>query len=124
MEISNVAIVSVPVSDQDRAKRFYTEVLGFDVVADDQIGPDQRWVTVRPSAGGAALTFVTWFPTMPSGSLKGLVLEVDDIDQVAENLMSHSMPAAGGIEEAPWGRYVQIDDSEGNGLVLQQSARR
>jgi catechol 2,3-dioxygenase-like lactoylglutathione lyase family enzyme len=115
MEISNVAIVSVPVSDQERASGFYTEVLGFDVVADDQMGPDQRWVMVRPSAGGAALTFVTWFPTMPSGSLKGLVLEVDDIDQVAEDLISRS-PAAGGIEEAPWGRCVQIDDSEGNGL--------
>jgi predicted enzyme related to lactoylglutathione lyase len=124
MKISNVAIVSVPVSNQDRAKRFYTEVLGFDVVADDQMEPDRRWVMVRPSTGGASLTFVTWFPTMPAGSLKGLVLEVDDIDQVAEDLMSRSMPVEGGIEEAPWGRFVQIDDSEGNGLVLQQSARR
>ena len=124
MKISNVAIVSVPVSDQDRAKRFYKEVLGFDVVADDQMGPDQRWVIVRPSPGGAALTFVTWFPTMRPGSLKGLVLEVDDIDQVAEDLRSRSIPVEGGVEEAPWGRFVQIDDSEGNGLVLQQSARR
>jgi catechol 2,3-dioxygenase-like lactoylglutathione lyase family enzyme len=124
MEISNVAIVSVPVSDQDRARRFYTEVLGFDVVADEPMGPDQRWVMVRPSAGGAALTLVTWFPTMTPGSLKGLVLEVDDIDRVAEDLISGSMPVEDGIEEAPWGRFVQIDDSEGNGLVLQQSARR
>ena len=77
---------------------------GIDVVADDRMGPDQRWVMVRPSAGGAALTFVTWFPTMPAGSLKGLVLEVDDVDQVAEDLMSRSMPVTGGIEEAPWGR--------------------
>jgi predicted enzyme related to lactoylglutathione lyase len=38
--------------------------------------------------------------------------------------MSRSMPAQGGVEKAPWGRFVQIDDSEGNGLVLQQSARR
>jgi catechol 2,3-dioxygenase-like lactoylglutathione lyase family enzyme len=67
MEVSNVAIVSVPVSDQDRARRFYTEVLGFDVVADEPMGPDQRWVMVRPSAGGAALTLVTWFPTMTPG---------------------------------------------------------
>ena len=61
---------------------------------------------------------------MPAGSLKGLVLVVDDIDQVAEELMSRSLPVEGGVEEAPWGRFVQIDDSERNGLVLQQSARR
>jgi catechol 2,3-dioxygenase-like lactoylglutathione lyase family enzyme len=40
MEVSNVAVVSVPVSDQDRAKRFYTELLGFDVAADEPMGPD------------------------------------------------------------------------------------
>jgi hypothetical protein len=66
----------------------------------------------------------TYRTTMPPGSLKGLVLEVDDVDQVAQDLMSRSIPVEGGVEEAPWGRFVQIDDSEGNGLVLQQSAGR
>jgi hypothetical protein len=42
----------------------------------------------------------------PRGALKGLVLEVDDIDRVAEDLISGSMPVEDGIEEARWGRFV------------------
>jgi catechol 2,3-dioxygenase-like lactoylglutathione lyase family enzyme len=46
MALSHVGIVSVPVSDPDRAKAFYVEVLGFEVLADAQIAKDQRWVQV------------------------------------------------------------------------------
>ncbi|HEY1914268.1 MAG TPA: hypothetical protein VGH27_01720 [Streptosporangiaceae bacterium] len=39
MAVNNLEVVSVPVSDQDRAKRFYAEQLGFSVVMDSQFGP-------------------------------------------------------------------------------------
>ena len=44
MGLTQVKIVSVPVSDQDRAKDFYVNRLGLRVVRDDRMGPDQRWV--------------------------------------------------------------------------------
>jgi len=31
--------------------------------------------------------------------------------------------AANGIEDAPWGRFIQFDDPDGNGLILQASAQ-
>jgi catechol 2,3-dioxygenase-like lactoylglutathione lyase family enzyme len=73
-----VAVVSVPVSDQERARDFYVEKLGFELVEDRVLG-DQRWVEVRPPGGPTSLTLVTWFPSMPAGSLKGLVLETEDV---------------------------------------------
>ena len=43
--ITNVSLVTVYVTDQDEAKKFYTEVLGFEARADATLG-DYRWVTV------------------------------------------------------------------------------
>jgi len=40
----HVSIVSIPVSDQDRAKKFYTDVLGFQQLSDAVMQPDMRWV--------------------------------------------------------------------------------
>lgn len=39
-----VVMVSIPVTDQDKAALFYTEHLGFRVVADSAMGPTMRWV--------------------------------------------------------------------------------
>lgn len=123
MTVNRIAIVSVPVRDQRRAKAFYAGTLGFTVAMDapDGVGPGQDWIMLTPPSGGAALTLVTWFETMPAGSLRGLVIETDDIDAEHERLRTLGV-AISGIETAPWGRYASLDDSEGNGIVLQASA--
>lgn len=46
--INRVQIVGVYVSDQDRALAFFTETLGFELVADNPFGDGQRWLQVRP----------------------------------------------------------------------------
>ncbi|WP_380873168.1 hypothetical protein ACFB49_39810 [Sphingomonas sp. DBB INV C78] len=48
-----IAIVSVPVADQDRAKSFYVEVMNFAVLRDDPMGPTARWIQLQPPGGGA-----------------------------------------------------------------------
>ena len=121
MSLTNIAVVSLPVSDQDRARDFYVGTLGFDLVADTAMGPDQRWVQVRPRGGQTTITLVTWFPTMPPGSLKGLVVETDDLDGEVKALAGRGLDA-GEIQTAPWGRFVTFDDPDGNGLVVQASA--
>jgi len=120
MAISQVQVVSVPVSDQDRARDFYVETLGFSLLADRQFTPEMRWVMVG-APGGAALTLVTWFPTMPPGSLKGLVLETSDLAGDATAFTAKGV-AVSAVQSAPWGRFVTFDDPDGNGIVLQESA--
>jgi catechol 2,3-dioxygenase-like lactoylglutathione lyase family enzyme len=122
MTISKVQLLSIPVTDQDRARAFYVDTLGFVLVADTMMGPDMRWVMVAPPGGETAITLVTWFPTMPAGSLKGLVLETDDLEVDVARLAGHGVHPSNGIEEAPWGRFVQFDDPDGNGLILQATA--
>jgi catechol 2,3-dioxygenase-like lactoylglutathione lyase family enzyme len=115
-----VLVVSVPVSDQDRAREFYTEVLGFTVESDTPMGPDMRWVMLNAPDGGAAITLVTWFDTMPAGSLRGLVLDVEDVDATHARLTALGYEFPDGVQRMPWGRFVTLDDPDGNGLVLQQ----
>jgi len=115
-----IAIVSLPVRDQDAARGFYVEKLGFRVVADNPMGPDRRWVELAPPGGGPSVTLVTWFPTMPPGSVKGLVYEVADIASTREELLARGV-AVGELDKQPWGEFAQLDDLDGNGIVLQQS---
>jgi catechol 2,3-dioxygenase-like lactoylglutathione lyase family enzyme len=122
MTISNVQLLSVPVSNQDRARDFYVDTLGFELAIDTQLGPDMRWIMVKPPGGQTALTLVTWFPSMPAGSLRGMVLETNNLDADLERLTGLGVRIPGGIEDAPWGRFAQFDDPDGNGIVLQATA--
>src|SRR5580704_8179953 len=121
MSLTRIEVLSLPVTDQDRAKDFYVGTLGFDLVADNQMGPEQRWVQVRPQGGQTSITLVTWFDTMPPGSLKGLVIETDDLEGDVKALAARGLEV-GEIQSAPWGRYVTFDDPDGNGLIVQSTA--
>lgn len=125
MAITGVEVVSVPVSDQDRARDFYVGVLGLDLIRDAQMGPGMRWVQVGARGGrGTTLTLVTWFESMPAGSLRGLVLETDDLDDDVQRLRAAGLPLPEGIQDQPWGRFVTLADPDGNGLVLQSTRAR
>jgi catechol 2,3-dioxygenase-like lactoylglutathione lyase family enzyme len=122
MPIQRLAIVSVPVSDQDRSKRFYIEVLGFVEGRDSPFRENGRWIEVKPSAESTlTITLVTWFPSMPAGSLRGLVLLADDLDMTYEILRNRGLSSASAIQVAPWGRYATFSDPDGNGWVLQEA---
>jgi len=114
----SVDIVSVPVGDQDRAKAFYVDILGFSVREDADLGEGRRWIEVVPPAGGASLTLVTWFNEMPAGGVHGLVLGTDDAHAAYEELSSRGVVFAGPVSDAPWGRWASFNDPDGNGWVL------
>jgi catechol 2,3-dioxygenase-like lactoylglutathione lyase family enzyme len=119
--VDRVAIVSIPVADQDRAKDFFVDTLGFQLVADQPMGDGTRWVQVAPPGfGGVSLALVTWFETMQPGSLRGTVLNTKDIGAAHAALRARGV-AIDEIEQAPWGRYATFEDVDGNGFVLQQS---
>jgi catechol 2,3-dioxygenase-like lactoylglutathione lyase family enzyme len=121
--ITTVEVMSVPVSDQDRARAFYTDVLGFTLEMDTEFaGGGMRWVMLRPPGGGTAITLVNWFDEMTPGWLRGSVLGCDDIEQTAASLRQAGVSFnEDDSAEAPWGRYLTFADPDGNGWVLQQT---
>jgi catechol 2,3-dioxygenase-like lactoylglutathione lyase family enzyme len=120
MAVKDVSVVSVPVSDQDRAKDFYVDTLGF-ALKDDISTPGIRWVMVGPKHGGTGLALVTWFETMPPGSLRGLVLTCDDIQAEYESLIARGVRFEGPPQRQPWATETVFYDPDGNGIVLQQA---
>ncbi len=56
--ITTIATISVFVEDQDRAKTFYTEKLGMELVNDSEMvpGAPMRWITVAPKGSKTVLT--------------------------------------------------------------------
>ena len=121
MSVEAIQLVSVPVSDEAAAKRFYAAVLGFEVVRDAPFAPDARWIELAPAPGSAAIALVTWFAAAPPGSLQGAVLRSDDVDGDVERLSSRGVRFSGPVQQAPWGRFATFRDPDGNGWVLQQN---
>ena len=122
MSLEAIQVVSVPVSDQAAAQRFYVDVLGFEVVRDSPFTADARWIELAPAPGSAAVALVTWFASAPPGSLQGTVLRCGDIDADHARLQAQGVGFSGPIQAAPWGRYATFSDPDGNGWVLQQNA--
>jgi catechol 2,3-dioxygenase-like lactoylglutathione lyase family enzyme len=118
MTISKVQIVSVPVGDPDRAKDFYVNVLGMELLQDMPMDSAMKWIQGAPKGSEASITLVTWFESMPAGSLKGLVLETQDKEATIAEFASKGFVIESEIDEQPWGRFVTFDDPDGNGIVL------
>src|SRR3954464_13207912 len=77
-------VVTVPVSDVDRAKAFYGDTLGFPVDTDFQGGPDFRVVQVTPPGSVSSIVFGkgwAWGARIP-----GCQLVMPDISAAAEPL--------------------------------------
>ena len=76
--VTQVGRVMVPVSDQDAAIAFYTNTLGFSLVADVPFGAGDRWVEVAPPGGGAALALVPPRGEYQTGRMTGIALSSAD----------------------------------------------
>ena len=122
MSITHIQLFSVAVTDHDRARTFYVDRLGFDLISDRPMGPDGRWVQVAPKGAQTSITLVSGFETMPPGSVKGIVLETDDLVADVAALRDRGVEIEGDVEESPWGRWVTFDDPDGNGIILQATA--
>lgn len=122
MPREKISNVSMPVRDQQAAKAFYMEKLGFDLVIEAEM-PDMsdKWIQLKPSASDATISLVTWMPSMAPGSLEGLVLGTDDIESSRARFLERGVEVSE-VTDEHWGRWVAFRDVDGNGWVLVQSA--
>jgi catechol 2,3-dioxygenase-like lactoylglutathione lyase family enzyme len=119
MAIKSFEIISVPVSDQQRSKAFYRDVLGFELVREEPMGPGQSWIQLAPRGCLTTIALVTWFETMRPGGLQGVMLNVTDIERDHKEISQRGLKLAD-IKQEPWGRYTTFQDPDGNGWILRQ----
>ncbi|MGW5233485.1 VOC family protein [Streptomyces nodosus] len=122
MTITHASFVTLPVTDQDRALRFYTELLGFQVAADLDL-PQGRWLQVAPE--GAQTVFTLSGPgtgDFEPGSTRGIMLLTTDVDADCARLAGAGVSVQG-PDDLPWGRMASFRDPDGNGLLLLTEAQ-
>ena len=83
-------VVVIPVSDVDRAKRFY-ESLGWRLDADFANGEDWRLVQMTPPGSPCSVMFGKGFTTAVPGSVQGTFLVVDDVEAARAELIGHGV---------------------------------
>jgi predicted enzyme related to lactoylglutathione lyase len=115
-------LVAVPVSDVDRAKRFYTEQIGFNADHDHQVSDDLRFVQLTPPGSACSIALGTGLTDARPGSVTGLQLVVSDIDAAHAQLAERGVEVSQ-VQDFPWGRFVFFADPDGNRWSVQQIVR-
>ena len=127
-------VVPIPVSDVDRAKRFYSEQAGFVVDLYTRIGDEMRLIQPTPPGSACSIHLSTGILGMPPGVLEGLQLVVPDIAAARAELLQRGVEISdvqhfdgrdwkpGGAGD--WNSFAFFSDPDGNGWVLQERPAR
>jgi catechol 2,3-dioxygenase-like lactoylglutathione lyase family enzyme len=125
-------VVQLPVSDVDRAKRFY-QSLGWRFDIDLVVSDDFRTVQFTPPHSQCSIQFGKGGTTAEPGSAQGLFLVVDDIEAARHDLISRGVDVSEVEERRPPGiesegrsyfTYASFNDPDGNGWLLQEVTTR
>jgi catechol 2,3-dioxygenase-like lactoylglutathione lyase family enzyme len=129
----NLEVVTLPVSDIDRAKSFY-QSLGWRFDIDLVVSEDVRTVQFTPPHSQCSIQFGKGGTAAEPGSAAGLILVVDDIDAAREDLIGRGVDVGEVQEARPPGFESQggrsyfarasFSDPDGNGWVLQEITNR
>jgi catechol 2,3-dioxygenase-like lactoylglutathione lyase family enzyme len=137
-------VVVIPVSDVDRAKRFYGD-LGWRLDIDFKAGDDYRVIQFTPPGSRCSVIFGRNVTAAAPGSAQGLHLIVSDIEAAREQLrrrgieVSESFHDAGGVfhhagaqgrlggpnpQRKSYASYASFTDPDGNGWLFQEVTAR
>lgn len=122
--IEGVRSVGIFVGDQDRAKDFYTNTLGFELVQDRPMGQEagaQRWIEVTPPDRAVILVLFT-----PQGQEDRIGTFSNALFDCADVVKTHTELSERGVEfvDEPrqefWGWWASFKDPDGNTYGLGQ----
>ncbi|TSD67412.1 glyoxalase [Inquilinus sp. KBS0705] len=114
--MKTIEILSVPVTDQQRAKDFYLK-FGFTLMVENPFQGDSLWIQLGLPGGGTSITLVNWFPGLKAGTLTGNVIKCDDLDADIERIKAKGIEV-GPADKTPWGRFATVKDPDGNAWSL------
>jgi catechol 2,3-dioxygenase-like lactoylglutathione lyase family enzyme len=117
--IRGVKIVSIPVSNQDRALAFYTEKLGFKVATDQAFGQGQRWIELLiPGSDVNVSLFTPPGHENRIGGFQAVTFWTDDVFATAATLKANGVELAAEPRKESWGTMAIFKDPDGNQFVF------
>jgi catechol 2,3-dioxygenase-like lactoylglutathione lyase family enzyme len=126
-----IELVVVPVTDVDRAKHFYADLLGFGVDVDHEPNERFRVVQLTPPGSACSISIGKGLTEATPGSLKGLQICVGDIERAHAELTARGAPISSiqhhdgsGFTDGKgddWNSFFFFDDPDGNSWAVQES---
>jgi catechol 2,3-dioxygenase-like lactoylglutathione lyase family enzyme len=120
--ITQITLITVPVTDQDRAKDFYT-ALGFDVTNDHVMTeaemppePGLRWLQLTPPGGGTTIVLANWTVGGLKPGGQHIAVACDGVQALHAEFSKEY--TASPVFEAPFGQFFSVDDPDGNGVMV------
>ena len=104
-------LVLIPVSDVDRAKAFYTEMVGFNLDVDHRASEDFRVVQMTPPGSAASITIGIGITDAAPGSYRGTHLVVTDIEAARAELVDRGVDVSE-IRHFASGKWLPGPDPE------------
>jgi predicted enzyme related to lactoylglutathione lyase len=111
-------LVSIPVTDVDRAKAFYTEKAGFVADHDHKVSDEMRFVQLTPPGSACSIALGTGITESSPGSAQ-VQLVVSDVQAARAELVERGAEVSD-VQEFPWGSFVFFADPDGNRWAVQQ----
>lgn len=118
-----IELVTIPVSDVDRAKAFYTEKVGFNADHDHRVSDEVRFVQLTPPGSACSIALGTGISQSQPGSVQGIQMVVSDINAARAELLERRVQVSE-VQEFAWGSFVFFNDPDGNGWAVQQIPAR
>jgi predicted enzyme related to lactoylglutathione lyase len=124
--ISGVSKVVIGVQDQDRAKAFWTETMGFELVQDAPY-EQERWLEVRSPDHAIDLVLELRKgksdgrdvpETLPTSNV---MFRCDDLGATYEELAARGVEFPQPPVQMPFGSWSMFNDSEGSRFALEQT---
>ena len=110
-------LISVPVSDVDRAKDFYVQA-GFNADHDHRVSDTMRFVQLTPPGSACSIAIGEGIMETEPGSVQGLQVVVQDIEAAHAELTERGIEVSE-IQDLPWGSFTFFKDPDGNGWAVQ-----
>jgi catechol 2,3-dioxygenase-like lactoylglutathione lyase family enzyme len=109
-------VVTVPVSDVDRARDFYAEKVGFTVDIDETVGEGARFVQLTPPGSACSIHLGRGTVEMEPGGLDGVFLVVTDVVAARADLVGRGVEV-GEVQVFDEGAYRSVQEGEDLDLV-------
>lgn len=118
-----IELVAIPVTDVDRAKRFYVDQVGFHDDHDHRVSDALRFVQLTPPGSACSIVLGEGITDMAPGSQKGVQMVIADAAAARAELIGRGVEASD-VDVQPWGLFVYFADPDGNTWALQQPPPR
>ncbi len=135
-------VVVLSVADADLSLHFYRDLVGFDLDVDYAPSPTFRVIQLTPRGSKVSIQFGVGLTDIPSGTVRGLYLVVEDIGTARQRLIDRGVSVSavrhkdiaggwrGGFlpgidpDRSDYASFADFHDPDGNGWILQEKGHR